>query len=395
MSALDSCSAAVTSVAWDPGKKIVFHAIAAFPPGSNPRLKALSFGIDYDPTKLTMSARGTCADFEIPGVDWLAPGTGTSQSWTTGAQTGLLTEVYWFAGYANSEQTLDSTSVSLIPHPLQHSVFVDDTFPSEVDTIAGYGRLGFGRAGYRPCPGATEDSPPGGAGSGEPSGPPDGDGTQIPPTAGSRLLVRPANINVGWGAWTFLTVGFQAAPSAITLELDGEIVRPSAIEPTTPTSCLWTFSFPPRSSVAAARLRLARGGRRDSLVVLDVVSTPAVVPNEYYYQGMMNVVPRMGALGYPRGVRSCVLDQLQNPEPRLLELLRQLGVTSIRKCGRVIGEEPPAEARGGTPQLFRSYAASFDPRHSVPAVVAIASASDAIERAKLSGKVSLEIHPVW
>jgi subtilisin family serine protease len=157
MSALDSCSAAVTSVAWDPGKKIVFHAIAAFPPGSSPRLKALSFGIDFDSTKFVLSARGTCGEFEIPGNGWPGSGTGTSQSWTTGAQTGLLTEAYWFAGYTYSEQEEDSTSVSLIPHPLQHGVFVDDAFPSEVDTIAGYGRMGFGRLGGLPCPGSSDD----------------------------------------------------------------------------------------------------------------------------------------------------------------------------------------------------------------------------------------------
>jgi hypothetical protein len=153
MSALDSCSAAVTSVAWDPGKKIVFHAIAAFPPESSPRLKALSFGIDFDSTKFVMAARGTCADFEIPGNRWPALGTGTSQSWTTGTQTGLLTEIYWFAGYVYSEEDAeDSTSVALIPHPQQHGVFVDDAFPSEVDTIAAYGRLGFGMSGHSACP---------------------------------------------------------------------------------------------------------------------------------------------------------------------------------------------------------------------------------------------------
>jgi hypothetical protein len=154
LSALDSCSAAVTSVEWDPGNHVVFQAIAAFPSGSSPRLKGLSFGIDYDPTKLVMAARGTCADFEISDGGWPAPGTGTAQSWTTGTQTGVLTEVYWFCGYAYSEQGgEDSTSVSLIPHPLQHGVFVDDAFPAEVDAIAAYGTLGFGRAGSAPCSG--------------------------------------------------------------------------------------------------------------------------------------------------------------------------------------------------------------------------------------------------
>ncbi len=153
MAALDSCSAAITSVPWEPGTRIVFHALAAFPSGSRPRLKSVSFGIQYDPERFVMSARGTCADFELPDGAWPATGTGTAQSWTTGAQSGVLTETYWFAGYAYSEQEgEDSTSVSLIPHPLQHGVFVDDSFPAEVDTIAGYGTLGFGMAGALPCP---------------------------------------------------------------------------------------------------------------------------------------------------------------------------------------------------------------------------------------------------
>ncbi len=193
MAGLDSCSAAVTSVAWDPGKKIVFHVLAAFPPESSPRLKALSFGIDYDPTKFMMAARSTCADFELSDGTWPAAGTGTSQSWTTGAQIGLLTEVYWFAGYAYSEQDAeDSTSVSLIPHPLQHGVFVDDAFPAEVDTIAGYGRLGFGTNGSLACPGgggdssdseSDEGSPDGAEGGEDPEPPPEGgQGDSAPPT---------------------------------------------------------------------------------------------------------------------------------------------------------------------------------------------------------------------
>jgi hypothetical protein len=80
----------------------------------------------------------------------------------------LLTECYWFAGYAYSEQEPDSTSVALIPHPVQHGVFVDDAFPAEVDTIAAYGKLGFGTQGLTPCPNQAPgpdgpgDPPPGG-----------------------------------------------------------------------------------------------------------------------------------------------------------------------------------------------------------------------------------------
>ena len=203
MSALDSCAAAVTSVEWDPGKRIVFHVIAAFPVGSSPRLKALSFGIDFDSTKFVLAARGTCADFEIPDGRWPTPGSGTSQSWTTGTQTGLLTEAYWIVGYAYSEQeTADSTSVALIPHPVQHGVFVDDAFPSEVDTIAAYGRLGFGMPGALPCPAGggdivwvTVDDFDDMDGQSDESEPPGDEGHQLdsPPSAGDLTFVEMAS----------------------------------------------------------------------------------------------------------------------------------------------------------------------------------------------------------
>jgi hypothetical protein len=158
LAALDSCSAAVTSVPWDLEKRVVFHVLAAFPPGSQPRLRGLAFGIDFDSTKFILAGHKTCADFEIPNGGWPGPGSGTGQSWTTATQTGLLTECYWFVGYNYSATyAADSTTFSLIPHPLQGGVFVDDAEPAAVDTIAGYGRLGFGMAGTVPCPNGVGD----------------------------------------------------------------------------------------------------------------------------------------------------------------------------------------------------------------------------------------------
>lgn len=155
-SALDSCAAAVTSVAWDPGHTIVFHAIAAFPPGSQPRMKGVSFGINYDPAKFHLQAQGTCADFEVPDTGWPAPGIGTGQSWND-AQTSQLREVYWFAGYAYSEANPDSTSFSLIPRAADGGIFVDDAAPRMADSIAAYGSLGLGRRPSIPCPGIGGD----------------------------------------------------------------------------------------------------------------------------------------------------------------------------------------------------------------------------------------------
>ncbi len=260
MSALDSCSAAVTSVAWDPGNKIVFHVIAAFPPGSQPRLKALSFGIDYDPAKFGLAARGSCADFELPDGTWPASGTGTAQSWTTATQTGLLTECYWFAGYAYSEQYVaDSTSFALIPHPVQHGVFVDDAFPAAVDTIAAYGTLGFGMSGYSACPGSpggdsangggTPDTPGGsdsdGHGPDSPDNPPDvgppGPG-DVPPT--DPRCSFPLTLSVSEGKYLVILAGADSVAftntqvqftvdASDTLRINGYPVLPPRPQPAT------------------------------------------------------------------------------------------------------------------------------------------------------------------
>ncbi len=150
-SGVDSCSAIVDSVPWSSGQPVVFFVLAAFPPESSSRLKGISFGVDYDATKFVVMAYGTCADFELPDSDWPDPGSGTAQSWLT-TQTGPLVEAYWMAGYAYSEQSPDTTSFAVVPHPVQGGYFADDSEPREADEIEAYGRLGFGTAGALPCP---------------------------------------------------------------------------------------------------------------------------------------------------------------------------------------------------------------------------------------------------
>jgi hypothetical protein len=64
-------------------------------------------------------------------------------------RTAHLVPVYWFAGYVWSGQ---SAAFELIRHPTQGGWFADDDVPANLDPIAGYGRLGFFRDGYLPCP---------------------------------------------------------------------------------------------------------------------------------------------------------------------------------------------------------------------------------------------------
>lgn len=150
----DSCEGGVYSVT---GDTLVFHVMAAFPDGSTPGLAGLTFGIDYDPTRFTMLDWGTCGDFELADGTWPAPGSGMAVTWTT-AQTAQFTEVYWFAGVADS---VDASSFTLTPHPVQGAYFVDNAAPPRLDSIACLGSLGFNMPGNFCCVTVSAEPIPG------------------------------------------------------------------------------------------------------------------------------------------------------------------------------------------------------------------------------------------
>ena len=159
----DSCGAVVSEIDNATSDSLkVWKVYAAFPPGSSPRLKGLTFGIDYDDsygdsTGVVIRALGPCAQFELPMNGWPADSTGTSILFDT-AQTGLMTECYWFAGY---NYYGNPATFALIPHPEQGGYFVDDSKPGQMDPIADYGSLGFGMPGYVPsCNAATNPNSP-------------------------------------------------------------------------------------------------------------------------------------------------------------------------------------------------------------------------------------------
>jgi hypothetical protein len=142
-SGLTSCADAITSQ-MGPSIKII-HVLAAFPSESSPRVTGLTFGIDYDSTKISLEDYGSCGDFELPTTGWPAPGEGTAVTFAA-AQTGLLTEVYWFAAYNLAPATLN-----LIPHPTQGGYFADDHVPANLEPIACYGAFGFDTSGSTCC----------------------------------------------------------------------------------------------------------------------------------------------------------------------------------------------------------------------------------------------------
>jgi hypothetical protein len=405
MSALDSCSGAVTSVAWDSGKKIVFHAIAAFPPGSSPRLKAASFGIDYDSAKFVLAARGSCADFEISDGGWPAPGTGTAQTWPTATQTGLLTEAYWFVGYAYSEQDgEDSTSVALIPHPLQHGVLVDDAFPAEVDTIAAYGRLGFGTAKLPACPGSGDQ---GQAGLEDPT--PDGEGTDGSDNDNffGQFGVYPTRIHAEARHWTFLITGTPPRDlRSVALRIGNENIESFDHSSTGESTSLWDFRYPPVAPNTPVWLRVDARGR--SLMRVDLKLGMEPIPPED------EVTPgRLGIKLAPRTMQWQVI--LDNKDPRyhirslaevpcndrfLSLLLPSLGITKIMRPAYDAPDGdstsvllPTGRVIAVLPFMRSMYSFYYPTNHSPQAMGEILKISPLVRDVEWSGRVVIRSGP--
>jgi hypothetical protein len=126
----------------------IFKVYAAFRVGSAPRLMGLTWGVDY-PYDIVVTLWGGCGNFELNDPNWPASGSGSSVTYGT-VQTGLLTEVYWFAAY---NYYGNPVQFQLAPNPSQGGVFGDDSVPAVLDPIAGYGAMGFDGPGIFACPG--------------------------------------------------------------------------------------------------------------------------------------------------------------------------------------------------------------------------------------------------
>ncbi|MFN8547431.1 MAG: hypothetical protein U0527_05530 [Candidatus Eisenbacteria bacterium] len=152
---LTDCASATATISGS--TPTVFFAVAAFPLGSLPRLKGITFGIDYPAASIEIDGYGSCSDLTVTDPGWPSPGTGVGATWGVPVHTTLV-PVYWFAAALASGA--GPASFHLIPHPTQGGYFADDSVPAELDPIAAFGSLGFGEAGSAPCP---SDLPPIGA----------------------------------------------------------------------------------------------------------------------------------------------------------------------------------------------------------------------------------------
>lgn len=148
---LASCAATDNSITGSTNK--VFFAIAAFPNGSAPRLAGVTFGVTYDEATVFLVGQGNCANFELTTSGWPGNNSGTALTFNS-PQTGLLTQVYWFAGY--NYYSPDPATFALRTHPTQGGNFADNSVPAILDPIVGFGVLGFDTEGTTPCPVAQD-----------------------------------------------------------------------------------------------------------------------------------------------------------------------------------------------------------------------------------------------
>ena len=142
---------------------------AAFSEGSSPRLKSVGWKAEFPDNHVSPYAyvnvtSGVAPDEDGAGTDFfigdlgfpLASGGQVGQSFPTGPRTTTVTTLFIFGGfgYNADPNTYPNPTWSTVAKllPFDDANFGDDRIPANTDQIAGYGTLGFGKAGYTPCP---------------------------------------------------------------------------------------------------------------------------------------------------------------------------------------------------------------------------------------------------
>ncbi len=148
----------------------IWVVYAAFPEGSSPRLKAVSWGTLFpefasSPYSYVLIEPGGCfvPDESGPGTDFYigtngfpdASGGEIGQSFPTGPRTTTVVRLFYFTGHGYTENgdMYGYPTWSTAPHSNPaYRFFFDDAVPAHQDPIIDYGSLGFGTPGYTPCP---------------------------------------------------------------------------------------------------------------------------------------------------------------------------------------------------------------------------------------------------
>ena len=150
---LSSCEVADNNV--DPTRSCpTWKVYAAFPSNSQPRLKSVSWGVNWSLSYFYIGggiSQGQGAVDVVYTPAWPDSGSGVTMTFHA-TQTTPLVDLLCFVGYTYYPEQLPGLIWSAAPHPTAPSVFLDDSVPPAEDPIAAYGTIGFGVPGYTPCP---------------------------------------------------------------------------------------------------------------------------------------------------------------------------------------------------------------------------------------------------
>lgn len=160
-----SVPCAVTGVAQEnaavgEAEPFVFYVMAAFSDGSCPRVKAVTFALQYDPAVFSILESSKVADFEVvttngDGESWPATNSGTGLTFNS-PKTSHLFEIYWFAGVM---YYTTGTTVQVIGHRTQGATFADNSVPAIVDPVHALSVMGVGTGvGENPDPNPTVET---------------------------------------------------------------------------------------------------------------------------------------------------------------------------------------------------------------------------------------------
>lgn len=122
----------------------ILYVLAVFPPGQEPPLRKVSFGIEYDPALLEILEFGADGSIEEQSFTWPAPGTSIHIRFDS-VRWQQSTEAVWFA-----VRQLTETPAFL---ELQAGSFGGVVGSDHVEwPIEGFGAFGFGQEGQVDCP---------------------------------------------------------------------------------------------------------------------------------------------------------------------------------------------------------------------------------------------------
>ncbi|MCC7142593.1 MAG: S8 family peptidase [Candidatus Eisenbacteria bacterium] len=135
---------------------VIIYLMAAFPSGSTPSVRGVTFSLTYDPAEVEILDEENTADFALRDGAWPAPDVGTALTWDSPLTT-TLCEIAWFTAYTGTEI---GATFGLAPHPTQGGHFSDNSEPPLLDPVRDYGAIGINTLGHRALPWDEVASPP-------------------------------------------------------------------------------------------------------------------------------------------------------------------------------------------------------------------------------------------